>query len=61
MLDFHRIYNLSPPSAVQHSPSVRQNNTAVLLPNDTVTHDAGYLRYRRKNLFMEVRLGGKDL
>lgn len=56
VLDFHRTYNLSPPSAVQHSPSVQQNNTAPLLPSDTETRDAGFLWYRT-NLFMEIRFG----
>lgn len=37
VLDFHRIYNLSPPSAVQHPPSVQHNNNNSLLPNDCDT------------------------
>lgn len=58
VLNFHKIYNLSPPSAVQRSPSVQQNNTAVLLPNDTVTHNAAE---PRTNLFTDIRSAAGDL
>lgn len=50
--EFHKIYNLSPPSAVQRSPSVQQSNTALLLPSDTVTHNAAQ---PRTSLFTDIR------
>lgn len=41
ILAFHEIHHLSLPSAIKHSPTVRQSNTADISPNDTMTHNAG--------------------